>query len=163
MSEPTTSFRASKLADWEIQAANRLKALFQDADMSQKTFGSTWGIGTAGMVSQYLNAKRPLGLQAAIKFAKGFKCTVADISPTLAASLPNSEQNQPISITTQAPPAISFDDAVRVIAQKLMEVDEATGRRAMGLLADLATDPNDFERLARATLAVIETGKRRAA
>lgn len=60
--------------------------------MTQKSFGKEFGIGSAGMVSQYLNAKRPLGLNAAIKFAKGLEVQVADISPTLAAQLPEASQ-----------------------------------------------------------------------
>lgn len=71
-----------------------------------------------------------------------------------------SAANPALAQVENASVAIAFNDAVRVIAHKLMEVDEASGRRAMGVLADLATDPQDFERLARATLAVIETGKR---
>lgn len=88
--------------------------------------------------------------------------TTATASITAPSATLSASNHAPAHIQ-QAPVAISFNDAVRVIAQKLMDVDEATGRRAMGVLADLATDPQDFERLARATAAVIETGKRRVA
>ena len=56
--------------------------------MSQKAFGARFEIGTGGMVSQYLNKKRPLGLKTAIKFAKGLGVPVAEISQHLAAQLP---------------------------------------------------------------------------
>lgn len=159
MSEPTTSFRASKLEDWEIQAANRLKVLFEKADMSQKTFGATWGIGTAGMVSQYLNAKRPLGLQAAIKFAKGFKCSVADISPTLAASLPNEPlytdgSKQPIALMQQSQAATNniatIEQTLDQLGALLEKADSKTRNDVAALLLRYAQDPAQGKRLAQA-------------
>lgn len=162
MNSKTTAYRASKLESWELDAASKLRTLFAERpELRQKSFGTQYEIGSAGMVSQYLTAKRPLRLPTAIKFAKGLGVLVEDISPTLAAQLP--KQNTPLTPVQQAPAAISFDNAVRVIALKLLEVDAATARRAMGVLTDLATDPQDHERISRATLAVVETGKRRAA
>lgn len=65
--------------------SERLKALWlQKATCSQKEFGRRWGIGTHGMVSQYLNGKTPLNLGAVIKFARGLGVALSDISPTLA-------------------------------------------------------------------------------
>lgn len=96
MSENPTSFRASKLEDWEIAAAAKLRELFAARpDLRQKSFGAQFEIGSAGMVSQYLHARRPLGLPAAIKFARGLKVSVADISPTLAAQLPKEKPPTP--------------------------------------------------------------------
>ena len=91
MSKSHSPFRASKLAPWEIEAAARLKTLFEArAGVTQKSFGQTYGIGVGAMVSQYLNAKRPISLPTAIKFARGLCVSVNDISPTLAAQLPQS-------------------------------------------------------------------------
>ena len=70
--------------------AQRLKQLYDTRvpkGMSQEEFGNAFGIGTQGMVSQYLNGIRPLNYEAAAKFAKGLKCTIADISPELARRL----------------------------------------------------------------------------
>jgi len=121
-------------------------------------------VGTIGA----LEVRDSVRSEYAAKLAQGFGVSLEELLATgqgemLPVAPPDHKQNHALAQVQQAPVAISFDDAVRVIAVKLMEVDEATGRRAMGVLADLATDPNDFERLARATLAVIETGKRRAA
>jgi transcriptional regulator with XRE-family HTH domain len=89
MDSTSSSFRASKLEDWEVEAADRLKAIFAaKSTMSQKAFGARFEIGTGGMVSQYLNKKRPLGLKTAIKFAKGLGVPVVEISQHLAAQLP---------------------------------------------------------------------------
>jgi hypothetical protein len=74
------------LEDWQIKDAERLRALFTErATVSQAKFGELYGIGTQGMVWQYLNARRPLNPKAAKGFADGLQLTIADISPRLAA------------------------------------------------------------------------------
>lgn len=149
MSELTTSFRASKLDVWEIEAAKKLKALFEQADISQKLAGSEWGIGTAGMVSQYVNGKRPLGLQAAIKFSKGLKVSVAEISPTLAAQLPqssfnssNEAQKQPLVLVAPTSEAIKFDDVIRLLADAISASPARGSDVLIGALTSLAKDPD---------------------
>lgn len=76
------------LEPWQIEDAARLRALFNThTTFSQDAFGAEYEIGTQGMVWQYLNARAPLNLAAAIKFARGLGVSVADISPTLAKEL----------------------------------------------------------------------------
>lgn len=73
-----------------VSDAERLKKLYEDRvqkDMSQAEFGSLYGIGTKAMVWQYLTGYRPLNFEAAAKFAKGLRCTIADISPEMARKL----------------------------------------------------------------------------
>jgi len=59
--------------------------------MSQLEFGQAYEIGNQGMVWQYLNADKPKGsvlnVSAAIKFAKGLSCRVADFSPSIQAEI----------------------------------------------------------------------------
>ena len=55
--------------------------------ISQADFGSKYGIGTQGMVWQYLSGHKPLSLEAAVRFAKALNCTIRDISPPLADAL----------------------------------------------------------------------------
>lgn len=55
--------------------------------MTQAEFGQTFGIGTQGMVWQFLHGKTPLTIEAAARFAKGLNCTIHDISPLLASTL----------------------------------------------------------------------------
>jgi transcriptional regulator with XRE-family HTH domain len=67
-----------------------LKRLYDERvpeDMTQEQFGKQFGIGTQGMVSQYLNGTRPLNVEAAAKFARGLRCTIFDISPEMAETL----------------------------------------------------------------------------
>lgn len=68
--------------------AHALKRLFGErSTVSQAKFGKEHGLGTAGMVWQYLNGHRPLNLQAAVKFAKGLGVRIQDFSPRLAAQV----------------------------------------------------------------------------
>lgn len=70
--------------------AERLKRLYDErvpSGMSQAEFGANYGIGSKAMVWQYLTGYRPLNFEAAAKFARGLKCTIADISPEMARKL----------------------------------------------------------------------------
>ena len=70
--------------------AERLKQLYDErvpTGMSQAEFGEVYSIGTKAMVWQYLTGYRPLNYDAAAKFAKGLRCTIADISPEMARKL----------------------------------------------------------------------------
>lgn len=117
MTKSETQFRPSNLTESEQGDTRRLKKLFDEkAGLSQKDFGARWGIGSPGMMSQYLTGKRSLGLAAAIKFAKGLGVELADISPTLAAQLPaaglvESSNVTPAPIGTRRVPLISYVQA----------------------------------------------------
>ena len=66
----------------------RLRKLFdQRAGMSQLEFAERFGLGTQGMVWQYLSGYRPLNYEAAAKFAKGLNCRIDDFSPEMAEAL----------------------------------------------------------------------------
>ena len=89
-------FKPSKLEDWQIADAARLKALFEDPQhnlLSQEVFGARFDIGNQGMVWQYLNAKRPLNIRAVAAFARGLGVNIADISPTLAQEIDTINEN----------------------------------------------------------------------
>jgi transcriptional regulator with XRE-family HTH domain len=71
------------------QANLRLKRLYDARvrGMNQDEFGAKYGIGSQGMVSQYLTGHRPLNLEAAAKFARGLRCTIYEISPEMAETI----------------------------------------------------------------------------
>lgn len=70
------------------EAHVRLRKLFeQRAGMSQLDFAEKFGLGTQGMVWQYLSGYRPLNIEAAAKFAKGLNCRIDDFSPEMAQAL----------------------------------------------------------------------------
>lgn len=75
------------LEQWQRDDAKRLKVLWEKRPkprLSQVEFGATYGIGTQGMVWQYLHAHRALNPKAASGFAAGLSCQVSDFSPRLA-------------------------------------------------------------------------------
>lgn len=74
-----------KIEDWQIEDAKRLDSLFKaHARLNQTEFGARYGIGTQGMVWQYLSGRRPLNIKAAEAFSRGLGLPVDDFSPTLA-------------------------------------------------------------------------------
>ncbi len=168
MKTQPTSFRVSKLEEWEVKAAEKLKSLFEDGPkMTQKSFGKEFGIGTAGMVSQYLNAKRPLGLNAAIKFAKGLDVRVADISPTLAAQLPQENQSTPVLAaikTTQVATNsnTSIEDLMNELAVYLVQMDDIARKDAAYALERLTTSPDQPDRAAALFKAAFQPRKQSA-
>ena len=79
-----------KTAERWPEAHVRLRELYETrapSGMSQEQFGAEYGLGSQGMVWQYLNGHRPLNFEAAAKFAKGLRCNIADISPEMADAL----------------------------------------------------------------------------
>lgn len=105
----------SRLEPWQIQDAQRLRTLFAErAKMSQARFGELYGIGTQGMVWQYLNAHRPLNPKAAKAFADGLRLTLADISPKLAVLI------ETIAATATAPGARPSE-----LIEKCLDMNEA--------------------------------------
>ncbi|MDR8087817.1 hypothetical protein KPB05_10125 [Burkholderia gladioli] len=70
---------------WQIEEAKALAAIFSEkADISQAEFGAKYGIGTQGMVWQYLNGHRPLNIAAATAFSIGLDAPIGTFSPRLA-------------------------------------------------------------------------------
>jgi len=77
--------RKAKIEPVHLEEARALKKLFAErSTLSQQAFGAEHGIGTQGMVWQYLNAGSPLNLGAAAKFARALGVEIRDFSPRLA-------------------------------------------------------------------------------
>lgn len=77
--------------------------------MGQAEFARKYEVpGGASMVSQHVKGRRPINLESAIAYAKGFNCQVADISPRLAKGVGKAvsvgiEDNGGVSNVTQGP------------------------------------------------------------
>lgn len=84
-------------ADQKADAA-RLKAIYEskkrELRLTQDTLASACGWESQGTVSQYLNGKIPLNLDAALKFAEKLQCSVSEFSPRLAETLSLSSNTQ---------------------------------------------------------------------
>lgn len=103
------------LEDWQKADAARLKALYEAASpATQEKFGAKFGIGSQALVWQYLNAYIPLNLKAAVRFAKGLQCDVADFSPTLAEDLPQT-QRRPADLFVDMVESMPPNDAQQVL------------------------------------------------
>lgn len=101
-----------KLTPEELADAKRLKDLFNQAKSRYALEGRkltqeklAWELGWSGQtaVSQYTNANIPLNFDAVSKFANFFNVPIKDISPRLAAKLPDG--NIGTSNTSSAPDA----------------------------------------------------------
>lgn len=80
--------KKAKIEPVHVEESAKLKELYLNrATGSQAEFGATYDIGSQGMVWQYLNAKAPLNLSAALKFARGLRCEVSEFSGRLAAEM----------------------------------------------------------------------------
>ena len=55
------------------------------------------------MISQHVSGHRPIGLDAAVAYMRGFDCSIADINPALAAQLPSLESSQGVAISNVSP------------------------------------------------------------
>ena len=120
----------NKLERWQIDDAARLKQIFERSEYTQEAFGIEFDIGNQAMVGQYLNAKRPLNLAAAGKFAYGLKVTIDEISPNLAAQIislsvllthedagyrPLSKRAEAAARIVDAMPSAQQDKAIKII------------------------------------------------
>lgn len=94
--------KKAKIEPIHIEEAARLLRLFNARPapkLSQAKFGEKYEIGSQGVVWQYLNARIPLNVEQAVRFAKGLNCSVSDFSPRLAAEL--AELHIPFSGTSR--------------------------------------------------------------
>jgi len=76
-----------RISNSKPSESDKLSALYKlnNGGLTQAEFGAKYGIGSQGMVSQYLHGVRPLNLEAAKKFAEGLRVRIADFSPRLTA------------------------------------------------------------------------------
>lgn len=72
-------------------------------------FGATHGIGSQGMVWQYLDGHRALNTKAAAGFARGLSCQVSDFSPRLAKEITMLAASQGPAPDSQAKPREAQD------------------------------------------------------
>ena len=106
--------------------------------------------GGASMLSQNCSGNRPISLEAAIAYAKGFGLGLERISPRLAFQL---AQIQPSVGTAPAAPA-SLSEALELVANALEALPEAARLEAAPLLQAMTLAP-DSKRLRGSLLAVL--------
>lgn len=72
---------------WQEEDCERVAALFRGVE-NRAAFAREYAVpGGQAMVYQHLKMLRPVGLDAAVAYAKGFHVSLSAISPTLAAKV----------------------------------------------------------------------------
>ena len=152
-------------------------ALKSETGMKKAEFARVFKFpGGASMISQHISGHRPISLDAMVAYAKGFKCAVADISPTLAASLPTGPlytegSKQPIAPVNQAQKAIDIEASLHCLRMAALRIDDADRDALAGYVSKLIRDPERADLVPRALnilsppahKAMPETGAKRAA
>lgn len=86
--------------------ARRLKQVYQarkrELGLTQDILADRCGWKAQSAVSQYLNGKIPLGLDAALIFARELQCSVSDISPSLSQKLRAESPDQNHTLQTSS-------------------------------------------------------------
>lgn len=107
----------------EEEEAARLHARFDK--ISQAKFARDHKVpGGASMVSQHIKGRRPINLDAAKAYARGFKCSLEEISPRLA-----KEVKQASTLTQQDTPNLidSFQDwRLQASTRSIQVIDQLT-------------------------------------
>lgn len=102
------------------EEAEKLAARFDGVNRAK--FAREHNVGGGGpMIYQHMTGRRPMNLEAAIAYANGFKCSLAEISPRLAAeaAAANAVSGAPAYVSGQQNDKESNDDAVVVVTNAI--------------------------------------------
>lgn len=147
------------------QEAENLSRLF-DGVSNKAAFAREFKVpGGASMLSQHCSGHRPMSLEAAIAYAKGFKCSIAQISPRLALEVQQASGTEFSGLEPQVPstaptpnPDPTLIDTLARLAQLLQHADASTRETAAALLASLARNPDNHTKVATALGALLGNG-----
>jgi hypothetical protein len=119
------------------EEARKLKAIWnarkedlkRSGDGTQESFGAQFDIGNQSSVWFFLNGRAALSMKAALGFARGLQCSVADFSPRLAARLDGVQD-------LEAPDVFGpkLTPAALELAQRFDEVPPAAKRHLYAVL-----------------------------
>lgn len=121
----------------------RFDALKKATSIGQAKFARDYDIpGGPSMVSQHIKGRRPLNLEAATAYARGFQCPLSDISPRLAKEVKEATREMRSSIPSQSA-STDLDAALQTLSGYLSTVSESRRRSVVGLFTDLIHSPGD--------------------
>jgi len=136
------------------QEAKNLSHLFEGVS-NKAAFAREFKVpGGASMLSQHCSGHRPMSLEAAIAYAKGFKCSIAQISPRLAVEVheasntelsdlkPQNSSAAPMFPSAAPTLADTLEQALEVVAAALSSVEEPERDAISRKLASLALAPD---------------------
>ncbi len=129
------------LEDWQVEDAERLDALFtKHAHLNQTEFGARYGIGTQGMVWQYLSGRRPLNIKAAEAFSRGLNITIDEFSPSIAKQIRQAAQRVKGMGVAWPFPLVEQEAIVRLEPPALIQLQDAMLDAADRLGLDIKKD-----------------------
>ncbi len=122
--------------------ALRLKNVYESRKaalgITQDSLAAACGWESQGTVSQYMNGKIPLNLDAALKFSVALRCSIEDFSPSLAETLKRSGYMKRDSVLSSNGHLAGLSGAKREeISEvvRLMRAMDDRGRTAVVLVA----------------------------
>lgn len=128
---------------WQKEDCERVAELFRQVG-NRAAFAREHSVpGGQAMIYQHINLLRPVGLDAAVAYAKGFHVTLSSISPVLAAKVEEVLKVEAVGpITVQdATPGWPFRDIQK---EQWKALDAADKGRVEGYAISLITKrPND--------------------
>lgn len=133
MSDKSSAYRPSRLSPAEIEAAKNLDARFEalkaSTGMTKAQFAKEFKVpGGASMISQNVSGARPISLAQARAYARGFNCSLADISQTFA-GLPYGDDVAELISQLAARLAIADETTKKLVEIALTEGDEIAARQ----------------------------------
>lgn len=141
------------------EEAERLAKRFEG--VNQAEFARQHNIkGGASMVSQHIHGRRPLSLAAAVAYARGFGCSLAEISPRLAEEVEGaaSGEGAGVGLSPSIPPTRA---ALGVLGLALAEANAQTKEAVSAMLASYAKDPRAGDAIADAIALLLEPGSKK--
>jgi hypothetical protein len=136
----------------------KFSTMKSNTGMMKAEFARTFKIpGGASMISQHISGHRPISLEAAAAYATGFNCSIAEISPSLAAlifqhagSHPGSASQHPAALIAvhESSSSTSFEDALRIVAVTLSQADQSDRNAAKAYLTELCEKPENVDTFA---------------
>ncbi|WP_067070326.1 helix-turn-helix domain-containing protein [Roseateles chitosanitabidus] len=155
--------RKAKVTDEHREEAARLRRIWEDRKPALKErglgtqlqFGLKFGIGSQAAVGFFLNGQTPLSLKAALGFAEGLGCKVADFSPRLATVLGSEAQpTKAEPVYVESPTELSLVRALLGVSAAVAAAPERKRKLMAAAAASMIENgPNDDEAAAIDALA----------
>ena len=149
------------------EEAKRLHSRFdalKAQGVGQAEFARLHGIpGGASMVNQHIKGRRPMSLEAATAYARGFQCSIAHISPRLAQEVQAAigaqsvRQVRAASNIALAPAAPwSLADALAQLGKAIAASDDLTRAQIKPIFDQLLSAPEQAGALGRRLQATLD-------
>lgn len=153
-----SQFRSSNLTDQQREEARQLRVRMatwkESTGGTQASFAKDYKFpGGASMISQNLKELRPISIDQARAYMRGFNCTLDEISPTLAQQFGGMMQgtasiSMSASGTLTAQTSVTtLEDGLMSIARALLDADALVRIQAKPLLQHLIDHPQEAEKV----------------